>query len=631
MSSIYAYDLAGPSDRNAGFRSYPDPFLIHSNMLMPRTISEVMRWNESIWIHNGTYSRALKRVVAYFLTKVEVTNSSADERKKYEEFLNDTLNIINTMSLVGSDFMCYGNSFSSCIVPFKRLLQCTNHRCGFEKPIDDVKYSFSPGTNTFKWSCECCKKECSTTRPTDRRISDESKLKIKRWSPHEIKIIHHPITDTNIYLWDPPKDIVQRIMSGDKFILKETPWEMVEAITKGKMFEFAEGIIFHMSEESLSGLRTNGWGMSQTLINFSQAYYVQMAKMYNEVLMQEYIIPCRVVSPAAGKTPQDPLLSTNVGSFNSKVIKMFNDHRRNPGGWHAMPFPIEYQSLGGEGMQMNTYEHIGLAMDELLNAAGVPAELYKGNLEYQALPGALRLFQATWPQLVAQFNSWLNWLMGTLSTVYNWDRAKAKLQQVTLADDLEKRQFFMQLMAGNKLSAETALATMGVDAKDELGKIMDERKELAEAEAKFNEEMSQKQELQDIFMAGGQPMPGQAPPGGAMGGMAGSPAAGPSGGEGAAAAGDPSQMPGGAQSDPALNFSSQGMTPEDMMGQAEQISTQLLRMPYEQRRTQMKQLKDSNKTLHSLVKAKMEDIRGQASSEGGYQALQTMVGGAPTS
>ena len=71
-----------------------------------------------------------------------------------------------------------------------------------------------------------------------------------------------------------------------------------------------------------------------------------------------------------------------------------------------------------------------------------------------------------------------------------------------------------------------------------------------------------------------------------------------------------------------------GVTPADMMSQAEQIAMQLLNMPYEQRRSQMLDLKKADETLHALVVQKMEEIRRQARQEGGFQALQQMVGGA---
>jgi hypothetical protein len=79
-------------------------------------------------------------------------------------------------------------------------------------------------------------------------------------------------------------------------------------------------------------------------------------------------------------------------------------------------------------------------------------------------------------------------------------------------------------------------------------------------------------------------------------------------------------MPGGGQ--PAG-----GTTPADLMSQAEQMAMQLLGQPYESRKSEMLKIKKSDETLHALVVQKMESIRNQAKSQGGFQALQAMVGG----
>jgi hypothetical protein len=56
----------------------------------------------------------------------------------------------------------------------------------------------------------------------------------------------------------------------------------------------------------------------------------------------------------------------------------------------------------------------------------------------------------------------------------------------------------------------------------------------------------------------------------------------------------------------------------------------MLGMPYELRRSELLKIKKSNETLHSLVIAKMDGIRQQAKTQGGYQALQQMVGAGAT-
>ena len=50
------------------------------------------------------------------------------------------------------------------------------------------------------------------------------------------------------------------------------------------------------------------------------------------------------------------------------------------------------------------------AVDEFLNAQGVPEEMYRGTLQWQALPAALRLFERTWVHMGTEYNQLLNWI-----------------------------------------------------------------------------------------------------------------------------------------------------------------------------------------------------------------------------
>lgn len=63
-----------------------------------------------------------------------------------------------------------------------------------------------------------------------------------------------------------------------------------------------------------------------------------------------------------------------------------------------------------------------------------------------------------------------------------------------------------------------------------------------------------------------------------------------------------------------------------MMAQAEQVAMQMLGMPYEARKSELLKLKKSDEMLHAMVIQKMDEIRQQAKSQGGFQALQQMTG-----
>jgi hypothetical protein len=120
---------------------FPDPWCDYASTEMPKDLNNVLDWAEFLWLSNGTYRMACQRVVRYFLTKIEIADVTDEEADKYVDVLQDVLNAIDTLAVVGDDFLAYGNSFTSAYVPFDRYLGCKS--CGYERPIDKVEFTFN--------------------------------------------------------------------------------------------------------------------------------------------------------------------------------------------------------------------------------------------------------------------------------------------------------------------------------------------------------------------------------------------------------------------------------------------------------------------------------------------------------
>lgn len=603
-----------------GREFFPDPWMDYASLEMPKSLTNVLQWCEFIWLTMGTYRMASERVVRYFLTRVEIEDVSDDEAEKYQDFLENTLNVIPQLACLGDDFVCYGNSFSSLIAPFDRYLRCP--KCGLERPIEKVVYTFTKNFD-FDGTCPGCQKKVTYARK-DRRSANDNDFHIARWSPHNMLIQHNALTHDVEYRYRFPDDLKKKVKSGDKFLLRTTPWEMLDAIRQDKLFRFDKDRIYHMKEPTLAGVRTQGWGIPRMISNFKQAYYVQVLHRYNEALALDYIVPFRLLTPQGGNSQTaDPLLHQNLGVTKGQVLNMVAEHRRDPATWHFLPFPMQYQALGSEGMQMATHELIAAGNDELLNGMGVPADFYKGTLQLQAAPMALRLFQQTWPQIPASYSGWLTWIVRQIATIKNWEPAQARMQPVTLADDIEKKQVLMQLSAAREVSKSTAFGPFGIDFREEQRRIYDEMRQQSELEREFqNEEAERAQMEEQLAMveqgaAGGMPgAPGMPPMGGAMPGAPGAPTGGGTPMPAPAAAG--MVMGGGA--------ANTSMTPQQMMLQAEQLAQQFLGMPYEVRKSEMLKLKQTDEALHALVKSKMETFRDDAAMQGKMMMQQQMAG-----
>ena len=633
----------------SGLRSseqFPSPWLDMASTALPENNRNALQWCEYIFQANGTYRQAMERIIAYFLTDIEIGSAGdevgEDEKEKWDNLLNRQLHIIDEEQISDRNLMCYGNDFKTFVIPFTRFMHCPKCR-KFRFKLDHVyknpQFKFKFANYEFIATCPGCKFR-GPWNVKDEPENRPEKLKLKSWSPHEIQILNDPFTDECSYLWEIPEDYKSLIKQGKLYHLERVSKQVLDAIKANKMFKFAPNVMFHMKEPALAGVRNRGWGISRLISNFRQVWYVQVLHRYNESIALDYVIPFRLLTPAphggSHGITGDILLNVNMGDQMSQIRNMVRRRRRDPAGWNTLGFPVEYQALGGDATNLAPHELLNQGLDTMLNSAGCPVELYKGTLQLQTAPVSLRLFEATWHHLVHQNNNFLAWVVERVSEILNWESVEARHRRVQHADDMQRHMAILQLAMGGQISLTTALRTLGLENKDEQRLIMEEARMTQEMQAEVQEEMEQSafgQQIAQGAPAGG--MPGAGPPGAPMdpamaggaaggaagGGMGGAPPPGidPTTGQ-PMGAGPVSQMiaPGGA-----------GLptTPEEMMQQAQSIANELLGLPESQKDSELRQLKDKNQVLHDLVRSEMDRIRSQARSQGGAQLMSQQFGG----
>lgn len=604
-----------------GSEGFPSPFFDYASMQMPDSHATVLKLAEFIMESNATYRSAMDRINSYFLTDIDIGSPStkrvgSDERDKYKTFLSETLDIMQVLKSCGSDFDCYGNFFTSLIIPFRRFLDCPKcrSRFSFKEVSENNEFKFKWKNFQFTAVCPRCGGS-GAWLVHDEPDKDESRIRVKRWSPHEMDILYDPYSDDCRYLWRISEDYKNDIRTGKMFQIERASLEVISAIKNNQMFLFSPEVIFHGKEPCLAGRRNRGWGISRVLTNFRQVWYVQVLHRYNEAIALDYVIPFRLITPAprggssvnAGQAI-DPLLSSNMGDFSAQVRRMITKRRHNPTGWHTLPFPVQYQALGGDATQLAPRELMDQGMETLLNALGTPVEMYRGTLSMQAAPVALRLFESNHHHRVHNNNAFLSWLVNQISRTMSWEQVTAKMRSVTYADDANKQMMLLQLMMGGAVSSTTGLRALGIGWKDEQRQLAEEARFQQETQAELQEEMQTQAFGQEV--AKGQPASGQPQPGGQP------------------TQGDPNAA---AQPGPVTQYlqslsPSTPITPQDMMATADSLAQELLGMPSSQRIGELRALKAKNEALHGLVKAKLEQIRSQARSAGGAQVMSQTFG-----
>lgn len=560
---------------------YPNPFCDIASEYMPNDIYEMFNMAEYLWMTMPPFAEVGRKVVSYFVTDFDFEQGTQVERKDIKKFLDEDMKLKQDLIACGIDLMIYGQVFVSVYVPFKRMLVCPECKSEFPIEVMSSRYKFHANPGDPYFSCKCPKCDFNGRfNIKDHTVADRDKVRLIRWNPKHMSIAYHPVSGRKKISLDFSRMAKYQtlVKEGNLFYIKDTPWDMIKAICAGShtTYEFNEDKVYHMAGHTISGLDNfRGWAIPPLLSTFKLAYYIQLLRRYDEAFVLDFIIPFRVMYPklpASGPT-FDPLQVVPMDQFVSRMRTMVERKRRNITDIQVSPFEIGYSLMGGEAKVMSPKDNIDIAMRELLNASGYAAEMYEGNLQLQTAPVAFRIFERRWIDLVDGFNYLIDWVMRCVSSKFEWSSdIKVKLRSVTLADDLERKALGLEAAAGGDISKTTAYAQFGIDFREEQEKVLEEQalieKLLQEAEAE--REVSQ---------------------------LAGDDAAMDQGGG----------MPGGAGD----------ITMDDIRGQAQDEAAILLfQVPESQRRGKLKNIKDTNPTLHALVLQAMNEIRQDMASQG---------------
>jgi hypothetical protein len=310
------------------------------------------------------------------------------------------------------------------------------------------------------------------------------------------------------------------------------------------------------------------------------------------------------------------------------VESMIAAKRRDPTAIFTSPIPLRYDLLGGDVQKLIPMDIMKQAKEDLLAQAGVPVEFYRGTLQLQVAPVALRLFQATNSQLVGEANRCVRWIVDRLSSILGWEKVKPRLKPVGVADDIQRQAMLLQLMMSGKMSTTDALSALGISYARQRRMLRDEQIEDMEAQQEVQDAATQKG--LSMQLAQGQLTGPGAAPGGAPGGAPGQM---PPGGQ--APTGAPGQVPGAPPTgydpnDPVGSYlSMSSMAPssvEDFSAQAESLAMQLKQLPEGMRRQQLSKLRTGKPQMHRQVMGQLASLRSQDRATG-YNMLQQMQQG----
>ena len=622
-----------------------DPYRDLASQVLPTTIPGALKWAEFIANRNGIYIEALRRIVSYCTTDLDVLSnpdgSLTTDKEKRTRYLNifgpEMLDISQQTRAFALDLLIYANSFISVHSHHQRYLTCP--RCGFEAPFENVfhqdHFKFVWRNYEFCAQCPHCKYS-GPWRVNDRFSKRPEDIFIKRWIPHDMKLITSSFTGDSEILWRIPGYVRRKIQMGNYLELNDQPLGVLQAVKTNSDFLFDKDCIKHFKEPALAGIRTEGWGIPRTVANFRETWYWQTIHRFNEIIATQFLVPMRVVSPPPGGDKggfTDQQLGVGLGGFTRNIRKMIEGYRRDPGMIGISPAPIQYQTLSGDANQFMPREQMEYAMSTLLGSIGIPVEMYQGTMQLNVAPMALRQFESTWGWLISEENKFANFIAKRVAVLLNDEPVKVQFARITHADDMNRQYAKMQLMANGLISKTTGLASVGIDQQEEARKMMEEDRDMAELQQKAQEDMENEQMFDQLVPTGQQRMmmniQQQQMMGDPNGGM-GMPAPPPGGANPGQPAGMPSMGMGMSPIDQMIAQwqTMPTTTAQDMEQKAETIAQQIASMgPSPERGRTLRKLKQHDPVIHPFVKAKLEQMDQEMAYQGKQMMAQQQMGG----
>lgn len=588
---------------------FNDPFLLHSNLYIPKDFYTALEFALYLAIKNPIYTQAVKRIVSYFITDVEFVGKTGDQRERdaLREYLIDGIDLFGALQQCGMEQLIYGNSFLRIHYPFDRFL--VDRRNGYRLFSlnafgDDIKFNLQKMTynvpDPLTAHLPVAERKRIDLEFIDRKVQDINRISLRILNPMRMMLNMNFMSGRIEYIYRFEEFFRSAVERGEPILqINDTPIEMLKAIRDNQDFKFNPGTIIHFKEPFISGLSYNGWGIPNILLNYNTIHQVQILRCINEAVGLDYMLPFRLISPAAapGQGGADVMAATNMGRWTAAMSQLIAAKRKNPTALHTVPFPVTYQELGANGKVLAPVDLMTAAQNEVLDGFGIPSELWHMSMQFQAVPTAIRLTEMSFVHLGRGFNLATKKITKDILDYTEQEQIGVKLSKPRVADDLERKHIYLQLASGGELSRATAWRAFNIDDPiEEKKRRIQEDIEIQKTEQKENEaferEMtlgSANQVVDAMMQAQEAPPPSSAQQGGAVMGAPGS---------------------------PNLFMNGATVTPLDLQNQAQQQAEQLLQMPEGDKLRLMNQLRATNPVFYDVVKGCMEKMRAQGASQG---------------
>ncbi|MEN6550228.1 MAG: hypothetical protein ABFE07_29640, partial [Armatimonadia bacterium] len=418
-----SYAGVSPVVSTARQLAYPNPFFDLASTFIPPSIKMLFQFTKYFYYANSTISPIVYKLAEYPVTSTIYEKPKGGEnitdatKELWRKLMEEIIHVQRLQIEINLDYYVYGNCFISISYPFVRNLECP--RCKKKTAINKFKW----GKGGLEWKrfqflgpCPQCQAEKVAFKVVDVPIRNRSQVKIIRWNPMSMDIEHNPLTGKSKYIYHILGNDRKAIQLGKRDYLATTPWVFINAVKEGGDVELEPSNIFHFKRPSISDTDM-GWGMPLILPAIKDAYYMQIMAKGQEAVMQEHIVPLRILYPnQSGDT--SPFVSANLGTWRAKVEDEIKRWRQDPNYISIMPLPVGLENVGGDARALLITPELQFKKQQIAEGVGVPLEFLAGGLTYSGASVSLRILENHFLTTFKFHDEFLKWLTTRLSRYF---------------------------------------------------------------------------------------------------------------------------------------------------------------------------------------------------------------------
>jgi len=458
--------------------TYPSPFFDISKFYLPPSVKELFKWCRYYYKTSELIHPVIYKMAEYPVTDLVFEPEDEEEGvdqggERLEQILQEEFAIKSLLIEIGLDYFTYGNAFVSIYFPFKRFLVCKN--CKEKNQFEDFKEYGPKGDlkfQKFEFKGICPKCGANTNfEVEDVPVKQLRKIKLVRIPPDQIDIEHHGITGISHYYYNISGKDRRRVLEGDYETLKTLPWLFIQAVKEKKKVKLNPSSFYHFKRADISD-GDDGWGMPLVLPVMRNMFYLNVLRKAQEAIAFEHLVPLRILFPTDNQGAAAPHIHTGLGDWKNNVERAIRMWKQDPNYIPVMPIPLGFQQIGGDGKMLLLTQEIRQVQESIVNGMTVPQEFVFGGLSWSGSSISLRMLENHFLVYRQDLLKFLDFVSKKISSFLDIKPRKIKMQEFKMADDIQRKQLFMQLNSMAKISDSTMLKEIAdIDAKGEAAQI----------------------------------------------------------------------------------------------------------------------------------------------------------------